>query len=182
MADFYRGADGAGHGCCGAVIILHGGLTKGNAAQRRHARGHKVHLKRKRAHFAYRETLILACGPTASEASPKMGGGRDGCWQCHHDHHSWPQPAAQDVNMRFSESLPCRVAGFEFRVDARLRKMDVFYRGADGAALWGTGRLLLSMGVPPRGIPALSRNTASMQPGLCRICTSHMPAPWPPGQ
>ena len=51
MDGFYRGADGAGHGCCGAVIILHGSPTKGNAAQRGYARGHKVHLKRKRAHF-----------------------------------------------------------------------------------------------------------------------------------
>ena len=51
MAEFYRGADGAGHGCCGAVIDVHVGLIKGNAAQRGHSRGHKVHLKRKRAYL-----------------------------------------------------------------------------------------------------------------------------------
>ena len=51
MDVFYRGADGAGHGRCEAVIILHASLIKGNAAQQGHARGHKVHLKPKRAHL-----------------------------------------------------------------------------------------------------------------------------------
>ena len=52
----------------------------------------------------------------------------------------------------FLKFFPCRVAGFEFRVDVRLRKWMVFTAGPTGPAMGAVGWLLFFMGVLLRGM------------------------------
>ena len=109
-----------------SIFLLHR-ITKTGNVRESVIRSKKILSAKAQAHkVRSQETLILACGPTASEASPKIGWARAGCEQCRHGHQRWPQPAAQGVKIRFVEDFAMSRGRFRVPRGRAPEKMAVF--------------------------------------------------------